>query len=79
MNVQRSQLYVAAMQSAITSQEPTAASVLKDTSLQPMGGLVSVSFTFVRSAAHQLSGCDSPHKDRKQLLGSALTSNVSWM
>lgn len=77
MNVQSSQLYVAAMQSAITSQEPTAVSVLKDTSLQPMGGLVLVSFTFVKSAAHQLSVCDSPHRDRKQLLRSALTSNAN--
>ena len=66
MNVQSNQLYVAAMQSAITSQEPTAVSVLKDTSLQQMGRLVLVSFTFLKSTAHRLSDCDSSHRDRKR-------------
>lgn len=66
MNVQSNQVYVAAMQSAITSQEPTAASVLKDTSLQQMGELVLVSFTFFKSTADWLSGCDSSHRDGKQ-------------
>lgn len=66
MNVQSNQLYVAAMQSAITSQEPTAVSVLKDTSLQQTGRLVLVSFTFLKSAAHWLSDCDSSRRDRKQ-------------
>lgn len=51
MNVQSNQIYVAAMQSAITTQEPTAVSVLKDTSLQQMGRLVLVSFTFLKNAA----------------------------
>lgn len=66
MNVQSNQLYVAAMQSAITSWEPTTVSVLKDTSLQQMGRLVLVSFTFLKSTAHQFLGCDSSHRDRKQ-------------
>lgn len=66
MNVQSNQKYVAAMQTAITSQEPTAASVLKDTSLEQMGGLVLVSFMFLESTDHWLSGCDSSHRDRTQ-------------
>jgi len=66
MNVQSNQLYVAAMQSVITSQEPTAVSVLKDTSLQQMGGLVLVSFMLLKYTVHQLSGCGSSHRDINQ-------------
>lgn len=65
MSVQSSQGCVAAMQSATTSREPTAASVLGDTSLRQMGGLVLVSFVFLKSIAHQPLGCDPSHGDRK--------------
>lgn len=53
MSVPSSQVHVAAMQSAITSRERTDVSVLMDTSLQQMGGLVLVSFT-LKSTVHWL-------------------------
>lgn len=56
---------MAAMQTATTSQEPTAVSALRDTSLQQMGGLVLVSFMFLKSTAHQPLGCDPSPRDRK--------------
>lgn len=65
MSVQSSQGCVAAMQTATTSQEPTAASVLGDTSLQQMGGLVLVSLMFLKSISHQPLGCDPSLRDRK--------------
>lgn len=65
MSVQSSQDCVAAMQTATTSRGPTAASVLRDTSLQPMGRLVLVSFMFPKSIAHQPLGCEVSHRDRK--------------
>lgn len=65
MSAQSSQGCVAAMQTATTSRAPTAASASRDTSLQQMGGLVLVSFMFLKSIAHQPLGSDSSHRDRK--------------
>lgn len=67
MNVQSNQLYVAAMRSATTSREPTAVSVLKDTSLQLMGRIVLVSF--LKSTAHWAFGLSFISQGQKTTLG----------
>lgn len=78
MNAQSSQGCVAATQTATTSQEPTAASVSRDTSLQQMGGLVLVSSMVLKSIAPQPLGCDPSHRDRKECLTICADFSREW-